>query len=436
MAIDGFDLVVKQQIEECTGLPDTRFDAEISIGTYRINAIAVVAFTQRNAYMEDMFEDNLLTVAVQPSEYSEGILVGHEDLTIKLTERPYEGGKAYTKHYRAILNGVQDEKMEANTATISQSGLQDSFSISVVTFQLISSAAYDLMLREVGDTFCNIKPYEVLSYFLSKIQLKDRYSQTERVANIEIDNLKSERVYREIVIPEGTNFLAFPDYLQENYGIFPQGFGIFLKNQTWFAFAPYGLAKSDEDVRRLVVFNAPSSVYRSLERNFKADGKTITIIATGESKHVKRSDAEAINGGTGVKYASVRSLDGGTSSPDPAADPLRTPQDYMTEYRSSSYANTLNKTVTAKERFTDNPLQAASALAARGGDLITVTWEGGTLDVLVPGMPLKYYYGLNGKAELLQGTLIGAVRVSSIPLQGIIEPRHKSMISMTLWVKR
>ena len=439
MAIDGFELVLRQQIEECTGLTDSRFDAEISIGTYVINAMAVVSFTQRHLFMENMFEECMLTVAMQPSEYSEGVLVGHEDITIKLTESPYDGGKPFTKRYRAVLVDVKNEHMEANTSTITDTGLQDSMSISIITFQLMPEASYDLRLREVGGgetIFVNRTAHDVLRYFLVKMRLYDRFSKSESVATVNIDELKSDRTYREIKIPEGTSYLAIPDYLQDNYGIFPQGMGCYLKGQSWYVFAPYGLSKASADVDRLIVFNAPSSRNRSLERNFKVEGKAITVIATGNSEHIKKSDADALNGGTGVRYASLRSIDGSVSSADPTADPVRTPQDYMTEYRSSNYASPYNKTVTAKERFTDNPLKAASELAGRGGDLITVTWENGMLDPLKPGMPVKFYYGKQGKVETRQGTLINAERLSTIPLSGIIEPRHQSMVRLTLWLKR
>lgn len=439
MSIDGFDLVLRQQIEECTGLPQSRFDAEISIGSYVINPMAVVAFTQRQAYMENMFEECMLSVAIQPSEYSEGVLVGHEDITVKLIERPYEGGTPHVKMFRGILVDVKDEQMEANRADISETGLQDAMSISIITFQLISEAAYDLRLREVagGQTiFANATAHDVLRYFLVKTRLYDRYSNKESVATINIDELKSDRVYREIKLPEGHPYLGIADYLQDNYGIFPQGMGCFLKGQAWYVFAPFGLSKASMDVRRLILFNAPSARNRSLERNFKVEGNSITVIATGMSKHTKTSDADALNGGTGVRYASLSAIDGAVSTADPATDPLRTPQDYMTEYRSSNYASPYNKTTTAKERFTDNPLKAASELAARGGDLITVTWENGVLDPLVPGMPVKFYYGKAGKVELREGTLINAERLSTIPLSGIIEPRHQSMVQLTVWLKR
>lgn len=436
MSIDTFDLVLREQIAQCTGLPNTQYEAEIDLGGYKINVMAVVSVTQRNLYMTDMFEEFMLTVAMQPSEYSEGVLVAHEDIRIKLTERPWGGGKGYSKKYRAVLVDVKDERMEANRADIGEVGIQDQMSISIITFQLMSEACYDLRLREYDIIANNATAADVLRGCLSKVKLTDSYSASEAIAKIKVDDLASDKVYRDLVIPEGTEWLAVPDYLQNNYGIFPNGLGCFLKGQTWYVFSPFGLAKQNKDVNRLNVFAAPSARNRTLERNFMVEGKTITVIATGESRHFKNSDAESLNEGTGIRYASLDALDGGVSTKDPAANPVRTPQDYMTEYRASNYASPYQKTKTATERFVGNPLKHSSDLSRRGGDVITVQWENGTLDPLEPGMPVKFNYGSMGKIITRYGTLISAEKLSSIAQGGIIEAKHQATVSLTLWLKR
>lgn len=438
MLMDAFDYLIKQQISECIGLPHMSLSAEISIGYYRINAIAIVSLTQRHHYLTDMFEDVMVTLAVQVSEYKEAILVGKEDITIKLTEKPYGGGKGYTKEYNAILVGARDEQIESNRADISQTNLQDNMSMSIITFQLLTSAAADIRLREVGvggTTFINQTAPNVLRHFLANTTLVDNFALTEVVGKINVDSIASTQVYSSITIPEGTNYLALPSYLQDRYGVFPQGLGCYLKDQSWYVFAPYGLSKKDLDVHRLIIINAPSSKYRSIERNFKIEGRAVTIITTGESKHRSDSNADALNGGTGVRYGDMRTLMA-PSSTKGVTDSIRAPEEYITEYRASNYHGSYQKTVTAKERFTDNPLLQASILAARGGDVVTVQWENGSLDPLVPGMPVVFYYGVAGKIEKIDGTLIQAERLSSIPLGGIIEPKHQSTVQLTLWLKR
>jgi len=433
--IDTFDIVLKEQIATCTGMPDSSFTAEINIGSYPIDVIAVVAYTQRQDYLNSMFEEAMLTVAMQPSEYSEGVLVGHEDITIKLTQRPYVGGQAYVKHYRGVLVEMSDEQIEGNVKDVG-TGTQDMTSISVITFQIISEAAYDLRLREFGNIYANTDTLTVIKSILGSMALKDRYSSSEAIASIVIDPVDNVRQWKSVKIPDGTALLAVPDYLQEHYGIYQSGMGCFLKNQTWYVFSPFNKEKRNQDVERLVVFNAPATTYRSLERNFKVDGKTLTVIGTGETKHSKGSDAEALNSGTGIRYATLSSLDSGSSTVDPAADPSTTADEYMTEYRGSDYASPYQNTVTSKERHSDNPLKESSTLAARGGEIVTVTWENGTLMPLLPGMPVKYHYGKSSKLSTMEGTLVSAVMISNIPLGGIVDPRHTTSVQLTLWLRK
>jgi len=435
MAVDTFISALDQCISESTGMPEFNFSAEIAVGTYRYNAMNVVSVTKRQMYLQDMFETAMISLTMQPSEYTELVLYGHEDMAIKLSQTPYTGGETITRTYRAVLTKHQDAQLEGNVANIGEAGLQDQMSISVVTFQLLSEAAFNLRLREVGGIFQSVTAASVLKHLLATTRLVDKFSESDSVATVTVDANVSTRVFNSIKLPEGLPFLAMADYLQDKYGLFSQGMGCFLKDRSWYVFAPFGLAKQTTDVFRLVVFNAPSGKYRSLDRNLKIVGKTMTVVATGFTNQAKNSDKEAMDGGTGVRYGHLRAIDSGTSSSDETVDPTRTPANYMTEYRSSTYNNPYQKTATSKHRFSDNPLKESSNLARRGGDIVTVVWEQGTMDLLVPGMPVTFHYGKNGKIQTKKGTLIGAEMTSNIPLGGLIEPKHHTTVKLTMFLK-
>lgn len=229
--------------------------------------------------------------------------------------------------------------------------------------------------------------------------------------------------------------MGLPDYLQSKYGIYGQGLGCFLRGMQWHVFSPFNIVKKSLDIPRLVVFNAPPGRYRDVPNNFSMVGKTIAVVATGNTKHRRYSDEDALNGGTGVRYADIRSIDGGTSSKDPTEDPKRTPSEYMTEYRGSNYLADVQNTVTSSKRYTDNPLQVSTVMAMRGGEVVDIEWLHGTLEPLRPGMPVTFYYSDNGKAKKRAGTLISAEMFSSIPKRGFIEPEHRNVIRLALFLK-
>jgi hypothetical protein len=435
VSVDPFINAINRQLTRAVSLPSFRYDAEVSVSGMRFKSVAVTALTERHLYLENLFEDIQVTVAMQASHYTELVLHGHEDMTMKLTQRPYEGGTPYTKEYHAVIISHQDGKRDGNITDVAEPGALDLTTFSVITFQLITSAAFDLRLREIGAIYPNCCAVDVLRHYLAKTRLHDRLSQTEAVATVTVEPGASQRKFNPIKIPEGTRFMAFPDYLQREYGIYAQGLGCFLRGLEWHIFAPFNITKRDYDIPRLVVFNAPPARYRDVPKNFHIVGKTVTVIATGETKHRRYSDEDALNGGTGVRYADMRSINGNTSTSDPTVDPERLPEQYMTEYRGSRHLKDIQNTVTSSTRFSDNPLVIASVMAQRGGEVVDVTWLHGTLEPLRPGMPTTFYYGANGVLKQRYGTLLSAELVSSIPQKGFIEPEHRNVVRLSLFLK-
>lgn len=433
---DAFTNALKEQFATCISLPPMEYRAELDANGYRFSAIAVISMTVRHNYLTSMFEEMLITVVMKPSHYSQAILHGHENLKMDVIQKAYSGfGKPSVKKYHAVLVSHRDEVLEGNKTNIGEAGAQDQTTFSVVTFQLLSVPMYNLRLREVGGIFENTTSANVIKALLCSMRLSDDYSNSESISKINVDSVASGRIYGTIKIPEGTPLLGMVDYLQYHYGVFPTGIGLFLKDQTWYLFSPFGIQKHEQDVKRLIVFNAPPGLYRSVERNFRVDGKTTTIIATGPTIHSKRSDAEALNEGTAIRMGTLRVVDGGISPTDQKADPKTRPGNYMHEYRSGEYNNPYNNTVTSKTRFTDNPLHESSKLAARGGQLVKVIWENGFTDPLVPGMPVTFLYGQNGSLQQMKGTLVDVEFHSNIPLGGFVEPKHQGTVSLTLFLK-
>lgn len=428
-----FDAVLNTHLEQVTGLPDWDYKATLTVGTHQITAHRVVALTNRQGYLDGMFEETLISISISPGQYSEIVMHGHEDMSLTLVKQTISGASSQQRIYRAVLTQHRDVKLEGNVQGVDQINDVDKVNISTITLQLIDPAAYHLRLQEVGGIFKNCTAMDVLKYLFGTLRLYDEFSKSVAVASISADTNFIPKVYGSIKIPEGTKVQELPDYLQDNYGLFSQGLGCYLKNNCWYVFAPYSLVKAQVDTDKLVILNAPPSKYRNLKRNFKLEGKTITVIATGETKHQRRSDKEALNDGTGVRYADATQLLSGMS--DLSNSPMLTPDKYMTEYRSSQYKNAYNHTPMAPERFVTNPTAHSSALAARGGDYVTVTWERGDIELLTPGMPVRFLTPNGEKIRTMTGTLIGAEAFSTVPTGGMVETRHVMNVKLTLFLK-
>lgn len=431
--MDQIDVIIRSNLPTLKGLPQFEYDMTLRIGKMQFNVSRVIAKTTREHYLAALFEVVLVTVIMTPSQLAQLVLPGHANIQATLIKRRSDGSNKVITKYRAIMTDNANPMLMGNNADASRTSEMDMQSVSVVTFQLIRAVNYDLRLRRfAGIVFKNTTPIKVLQHLLAVNMLKDEYEQTETVAAISTEEGFVEKKYPSIEIKESLELMKLPDMLQNNYGIYNQGLGCYFKNRKWHIFAPFGLAKHSAAGNKIVIINAPANRWRGSEINYKVEGRTLTILATGETTHVKSADREALNGGTGVRYADINSLD---YTPD-SDDPRSSPKDYMSEYVSSNYDSGYHNAPMIDTGFTGNPAVHASALATRGGDIVEVVWERGDIDLLTPGAAVRFITQNGPGIRDLQGTLIGAEEHSNVPEGGMVELRHVAMVKLTLFIKK
>lgn len=429
------DMVIKHALDGAVGLPDMRYILTVNFRGYQMRSISVVSYRHSENYIDNIFEAVMVDAIFSASDYSGIMMSGHEDITAILETVPYAGGTSTRNKYRAILLNSDDQRIEGNTDTSSNLDTINTQSFAVASFQLMDTAAYDLRMRQVGGIFTNVTPSEVLKFILSKNMLHANYSNQENISSISFDDECYPKKYSSVVIPEGTKLVAVGDYLQEKYGIYTTGFGIYLKNKRWFVYSPYNVVKGKRQIKKLVLINAPVNKYSGVEHNFKVEGNTITIVCTGETSMLKTSDTDAMNKGTGTRFADASKLISfGTSDPtDPK--PSMHPKEYISEYKGIEYNNSFNNTQMVQGRFSSNPAVPSSKMAASAGTIINTVWNNGLISMLTPAMPVEFIYGKDDKTYTLKGTLLKAELVSSVPSGGIVEPRHRNTVTLSIFLK-
>lgn len=431
--MDQIDVVIKSNLPTLKGLPAFEYDLTLRIGQIQFTAARVIAKTVRENYLAAMFEVTLVTAMITPSQYAQLVLPGHTNIQATLVKRRPDGSNKKITKYRAILADNNNPLLANNNAYSTRTSEMDMANISVVTFQLISAIDYDLRLRRFqGINFKNALPINVLQHLLASNRLVDEYEQSDTVARISFESKYIEQRFDTIEIDEGLELLELPNYLQREYGIYNQDLGCYLKNRQWYIFAPYGIAKHSDGGNKIVIINAPANRWRGSEINYKVEGRTLTILATGEVTHEKSSDAEALNGGTGIRYADINTLHGGKNTDNPKSNP----KDYVTEYASSNYEAGFNNIPTAPGGFVANPAVYASQLSRRGGDIVEVIWERGDIALLTPGAAVRFITQNGPNIRDLQGTLIGAEEHSNVPEGGVTETKHVGMVKLTLFLKK
>lgn len=429
------ELVLQDALSKAVGLPDQRYTLVINYRGFQMRSLSVVSYRHCENYLDSIFDAIIVDAVFSIKDYSGIMMSGHEDITAILESNGYDGGCAKRSKYRAILLNSDDQRTEGNSDLANSLDVADSQSFATASFQLIDTAAYDIRMRQVGGIFKNTTAANVLKYILSKNMLKGQYSNQENITSINFDNNVYPKVYDTIVIPEGTKLVSVGDYLHNRYGVFTAGFGIYLKSRKWYVYSPYNVVKSKQSVEKIIFINAPVNKYGGSERNYFVDNKTITIIGTGETKMLKTADDAALNEGTGTRFADASQLmEFGALDPTDQK-PKMHPKDYMTEYKGVKYNNPFNNTQMVEGRFSSNAAVQSSKMASLAGTIVNSVWENGTMDVFTPGMPVEFIYSKDGNVLKHPGTLLKAELVSQVPANGMVEPRHKNMVALSIFLK-
>lgn len=430
-----FEAVLSNFFSTAKSMPDMNYEIHIHVGDMSAKAVAVVEYRVVEDYVANIFEAIVTSALFTVFDYSALMMAGHEDMYATVISRPYDGGKAFRTKYRAILLNSGDQRVEGNTDLVNNIGKLDQQSFATATFQLISPAAYDIRMRGAGGVFKDTDATSVLKYILSQNMLADSYSKEEAIQSITFDAHPFPTRYSRIVVPDGTELTKLGDYLQDHYGVYGTGFGIFLKDRSWYVYSPYNYDKGKESIDKLIIFNAPPNKYSGIPENILIEGNTVKIAASGDTSMIKTSDTNALNSGTGRRFADSTMLMEYDSN-DPANEkPKLEPHRYMTEYTGVEYKNQFKNTKMVDGRFSSNPAKVSSEMAASAGIIVTTVWQNGIMDCLIPGMPVEFIYGVDMDVVTLKGTLLRAEMHSHIPTGGIVEPRHRNSIALSIFLK-
>ena len=139
-----FDTIINAALANAVRLPDFTGEATLILGQHQIKALRVVAKTDRQDYVNNLFEEIICTIAISAEEYSRIILNAHEDMYMVLSQMPFDGGRKITTRWRAVLTSVSDPSIEANQQFSTQPSEAGKTNISIISFQLLDPADYNL----------------------------------------------------------------------------------------------------------------------------------------------------------------------------------------------------------------------------------------------------------------------------------------------------
>lgn len=424
-----FKTMVQEHLSVASGAPEIIPSVVLKIGGKVINAIRVISFTRSGNFVENCFDTFHFSLAISADDYQYQATQNHGNIEITLNRRAGIKNLPALK-FRGVILGANDPHMAANTSNLTQA---NDMSLSVITIEALQIMAWGLRVNQIGGTFKESDPLTLARYILAKTRLVDGVSNQDFVAGIEYVK-EEQKEYQEITVPDGTPFLGVFDYIQNRYGIYGKGLGVFLRDKAWHLFTPYDASRFNQDIARLVIYNVPQDMMSLPDRTYTVRNKTVTIAATGETTHIDDRDTTAVNEGTGYRVASVRALELRTTSHTEEGGSETTPDEYMSNSNPAEHSSGTTNAPMVSGRLKDDDKSIMSAYAARTGTQVKVMWQGSIPYTLVPGMPVKFIYPIGERTITRYGTLVGELYHTYPKSNGMIDKEHLSMTELTVWL--
>lgn len=425
----SYKSILGKHLNRCTGRPKISYRAAVFVDNVTVSCIKVHSYTEVHNFMEDAFTTHFLTVAINTSEYRTLVARGHGNVYVKLT-RIVAGRAKKPVTLMGIIHVNGDPNVEAASQ---QLGVGDAVSLSVVTMELYTQAAWYLRVYQFGGTYGGNKPLDIAKYLLATNKLDDQLSSNEAVASINYVE-EPQKTYASINIPDGTPLLGVFDYLQNRYGIYSYGLGVYLYRQTWHLFRPWDENTFYTGQDKLIIYNVPEEQMSLPDKNVAIDGDTISILATGKVQHNDERDVTAMNQGTGFRVGSIRALELRTNSLTDGAVSETTPNEFVSQSNPNPHRSGVVNAPVLSGRFKDDDRAIVSQFMKNRGSVVKLRWENSLPGVLVPGMGVKFHYPLNNKVITRYGTLIGEVYHDTVEGGSLTADGHVGMTELTVWL--
>lgn len=425
MAYGRFQQIVNYHLAQATSMPPVDYNAVLTVKGLPITVIRVHGIIHSANFAEDITTLTHLTLIIPFSQMRIATSSSDGDIKVQVTLRTNNRLVA-TYSYRGIVIQNRDPDMESQTMF---SGQSDEKSIAFITLELMDESMWFQRLKNV-----KVKYLQTDALTVARSILADTLPQATDEGEVHSLAYEEEeqQPYNNIILPDTTTFLGVFDALQERYGIYSKGLGVYQHLSRWYLYQLWDEEKFTKATEKLVVYNLPREKAGQLDKTIHQSGGVTYLITGGDTTTDTRADEAALNDGTGYQVGSIRALDNRATSFTPGGVSMTTPDKFV----SKAAPNTFGGKVTNApvQGFTDNDKPLRSKLAKGEGTITQVTWNRSVHGIIKPGMPVKYVYANEYGIYSRFGTVCGEVFQAELDGGAMATASHNTQTQLTLWL--
>lgn len=387
-----------------------------------------------------------LEVLMLLGDFTFDLLPYRDNITIDITELPLtEGNSARnwerysgTKRFKAILDleGGDNAVLTNKHAAMSDKAQMNQVGMKSVVFTLVDELCYKLMMVTTGLTFRQMTAIDMIQW-IHDFYFKQLFKgSSERIEALNIWRDQSNpSIIHQLTLPDGLPLKDVCRYIQnDECGVYPTGLGRYIQNKQFYVYPLFDTTRYSKNTKVLNIINMPNDRFKGTEKTFLDTDKSLTIIVTGTVVSSDKSTGRKIQDGNGVRFGDLtKLLNTGTVKNNRMLIDRAT---NLFEVSAESLANGLNNMRWAADRFTANPFKQYTSIAQKQGQSINIEWTRGNVDLLEPGMPVKFLTIDGNTVNTYYGALLG-VNDNRIPVDsGNINTRYDGITTLSLFLVR
>lgn len=353
-------------------------------------------------------DDAKITGGLQPGVYMNNVLPYKDNLVMEVIER--EGLKQTVKAYQCTPLADNNPSAGGGHSALGDMNALNNRNILTLHFQLLDPGFAVLKNKMVDGIPLMAKLDDVLHNFLTVSGEELEFTGPNAFRGVDIESpIDNQKIFSQVVIPQGVRLIKLAEYLQndDHFGFYSKGQGCYYRKGMWYVYPLYKLGRYKTAPLVLDIYKVPEDVIPTLDVSFYVNDRAITVISTGPGQQHGNTDIRKQNRGTGTRVISPDAIAGESGNYYGKGVALTTRQDSISEFRTSQRAGD-NDIVPFDPKPKANIWAAMTMNAYNDGERVFVEWHNSQAALLVPGMPVRYYFMDGESLKYQEGTLLGA----------------------------
>ena len=406
----------------------------------------VLQVTQVNTvrdYIQNYTEDLTCTFLIPLGKYARKIYPNRKNLEITLIKYPLHERSINTdnsksissQRYKANIVGDDPSPTDGQAHEYTDEDKLDLSDILEVHFELRTFAVDQIRFLSFGGIWRKTTTSTAIRTILTKECEKIDVDEEYKLQGITIVDGSNSTPVEQIIFTHGTPLIEAVGTMQKRWGVYNSGVGHFIQDLYWYVYPLYDTKEIDKRQKTITLIVLPSNKYSNVERTFKINGNTTTIIVTGETAMQDDDGSQYLNDGNGARFADANTqVDSWGKTGGNKLKIKRTEQN--SEFFSQDKTeNKQNYAPVVQQRITANPYTVASSLNARAGGYFKGVWENHDSAVLTPGIPMRIQTLDNGKLVEYEGILHHVIS-RSVNIGDLSSKKYRNFAVITVFIKK